>query len=158
MLCLEEIETLKFKQECRYQVSSFMQSWTKKNASPKMHVFGIDSTYIIHKIMNSGELAESMHRYDFDRNDLNPSINEFYFSGEKVVASVATPAMLVFKHSVEDRREPMIVHVISDNLAFISAAQEEVAGEFLASLVEHAGKHEAKNPEKGPAVFAGGNQ
>lgn len=158
MYSLDLLEGLKFIQGCQRQVVAFMHAWSKKvGDAGKMYSFCTKDKDLVAALMDARGQAESVSRYDFAENNLDTSINEFYLDKGQVASAVVPPVMLVFKQDKEDRREYVVVHVIYDQLAFISASSEDVAREFLTGLVSLADKPELPNTEEGFSFNTGGD-
>lgn len=159
---LNQIEELKFKQTCHRQVIDFMQAWSKKTeGAGKFRTFGLTDKTLTDAILNEAPKADSVKRYDFLQNNLDASTNDFYFDvGPCLLAMrLAPPLMLVFKHIYDNKKERVIVHVISQDLAFISEEREGAAQDFLSALVDvgHADQHEVSNSEEGFEINIGGD-
>lgn len=150
------IDDLKFKQECHRKVKIAVSAWSKKTAATEqlktltykdadgierqkkvgaaetMRTSQISGKGIIKKLIINR--AKSLaFRYDIETNDQDRSINEL--CNTKGGGMDWVPSLpLVLYYTVEDK--VLIFHVISEDLAFVSAVNEELIIAFLGSLGE----------------------
>lgn len=145
------VETMLEEQNTYSQVVTFIHQWSKKiGLRSKMSTYGIHSHKIMDAIIAKKNEAESIHRYDLERNNLDTSINDFVFYDGEVVVELTAQLMMVFNfHQDEGEIEKIVIHRIGLG-GYISASSVGVAHDFLKHICDDNGnQHQIQDSAKG---------
>lgn len=131
-------EELQFKQLCHRKVKIAVQAWAKKTGRvEKVKTWGVSGKSIISKVLKAKDKGVNF-RYDLETNDQDGSFYEFCsMKGGGSSWQPGLPAVMFFEFKVgndEEKKEVIIFHIFSEDLAFVSAAKEEWVSSFVGSL------------------------
>lgn len=129
---------IKERQYYHRQAKLSAQAWAKvSEVRDKMMTTEFTNSVITDSILRCADKALSINRYDVEHNDQDRSIHRF--ASKDLFKEFNLPLCITFKDPASTdtaaKTPAFIIHLISNDLGFISSKSEEASAGFLRSII-----------------------